>query len=151
MVHIIQTVAVATVTARSQRTDTPSTHTVGTSRKIEFFKWKALGISVRNGHPYPHMEHQGITVVNHEILGIIEIRLYILRKTDIGHLICLPVLRTTINHPWKQIQQVARLFNIETDRIRIALRCLQCSSTRTIISISIAQTHNKQVFIAITQ
>ena len=151
MVHIIQTVSVATVTARSQRADAPSTHTVGTSGEIELFKRKTLGVSVRHGHSHSHMEHQGITVVNHKVLGIVEICLYILCKADVGHLIGFSVFRTAVNHPRKQIQQVARLFDIETNGVRIALRRFQCGGTRAVVSIRIPQAHDEQIFIAIAQ
>ena len=151
MIDIIDAVGISLVGTRSEGTDAPSADTVGSSREIEFFERQTLGVAVRYGHTDSGMEDQGIALVDHEILRIVEIEFHVLGKVDIGQLIDAVITLFPLSQSGDSVHQVSGFFNVQTDGVRVSLGRLHRTGSGTVIRIGIAQAHDEQVFVAVSQ
>ena len=97
------------------------------------------------------MKYQRIALIDNEVFCIIYVSLHVLCKIYISQLICFAVSWFFIYQTRKGIQQITSFFYIKAHRIRITVCRSHRISSSTIISISISQAHNEQIFVTMSQ
>ena len=102
LVDEVDTSVLFLILSRSQRTHGPSTHTIGTTGEIAFFKGHHGGVAIGIGHAKTSMENQLVVLINHQDMTQIQIALHILRKGDVKHLIMTQFVFLGIPHARRQ-------------------------------------------------
>ena len=97
------------------------------------------------------MENKRVAVVNVPILGKVEISFYILSKRDVGNHKAFIDLRFRINRFRSQVEQVTRLFHVDTDGVRITVASRSVPVVCAVIGKAITGSNNQLVFVTLDE
>ena len=94
------------------------------------------------------MEDKRVAIVYHEVFGEIYVHLYVLGKVDVCQLERIAVFGMLVEYLREAIKQIARLLDIEAERVRIS-QAVSGRLAAAVICIGVSHTHYEYVFISV--